>query len=179
MTADLSVLQVAGPPDLQLSNPTKERVKGPSGRRLPSKKAAASQDKTEIPAALRDFRSAARIVRDAEESDQAVTCGPEQGGSEACRQGVLDVADFDRAWFFRVPSLACQAGRRRKTSGVVVVGLRCENNNMQGSSVEEELPVEGSKEEEKKDSVEEGGSAAEETKKRRFWRNREFNCNIL
>merc|ERR1711990_554214 len=61
----------------QLSNPTKERVKGPVGRRLPTKKAQgvkaiteeADQDQ-DVSAALREFRTAAKRVRGAREADE-------------------------------------------------------------------------------------------------------------
>ena len=179
----------------QLTNPTKERVKGPTGRRLPSKKAAGSKgtdsstEEEELSAVMRDFKSAARLLREAQDSEPKPVSEAEK--SEALRQGTVDSADFDRAWFFRVPSFSFHT---RLLDKAEVAGTRCENNNMRSSAsmVEGGLVVVVGEVGERGGGGEEQGSSgrsregssqspSEATKstKRRFWRNREFNCNIL
>ena len=179
----------------QLTNPTKERVKGPSGRRLPSKKASGSKgadsstEEEDLSAVMREFKSAARLLREAQDSEPRPSSGVEK--SEALRQGTVDPADFDRAWFFRVPSFSFHT---RQLDKAEVAGTRCENNNMRNSTniVEGGLVVVvgevgessgGGEELGCRDRSREGSSqsTSEATKstKRRFWKNREFNCNIL
>ena len=130
----------------QLSNPTKERVKGPVGRRLPTKKAQgvkaiteeADQDQ-DVSAALREFRTAAKRVREAREADEKDKKYEKDEKAERkhevndmSRQGIVDPADFDRAWFFRVPSFSWHnsdtttAAKRSKSDPTEVF---CENNN--------------------------------------------------
>jgi len=189
----------------QLSNPTKERVKGPIGRRLPSKKVQGTTNKAineneeeEVTAALREFRTAAKRVREArdlDEVEQEKKYGAEEKKDEvsSCdmsRQGVVDPADFDRAWFFRVPSFSCHttAGKRPKSETIDII---CENNNMSTNnnnnnrdsvvvpnSTNSEGELEGK---EPEPGSREGSSDVSEGsgKKRRFWKSREFNCNIL
>jgi len=194
----------------QLSNPTKERVKGPMGRRLPSKKVQgttkeAINEEEEMTAALREFRTAAKRVREArdlDEAEQEKKYGAEEkkyGAEEkkdevsSCdmsRQGVVDPADFDRAWFFRVPSFSCHttAGKRPKSETIDII---CENNNMSTNNnnnnrdsvvVPNSTNSEGELEsKEPEPGSREGSSDVSEGsgKKRRFWKSREFNCNIL
>ena len=192
----------------QLSNPTKERVKGPVGRRLPTKKAQgvkaiteeADQDQ-DVSAALREFRTAAKRVREAREADEKDKKYEKDEKAERkhevndmSRQGIVDPADFDRAWFFRVPSFSWHnsdtttAAKRSKSDPTEVL---CENNNMSNNnnnnnnnrdsavvpnSTNEEVGADGG---EPEIGSREGSSDASEGKKRRFWKNREFNCNIL
>ena len=196
----------------QLSNPTKERVKGPVGRRLPTKKAQgvkaiteeADQDQDQdVSAALREFRTAAKRVREAREADEKDKKYEKDEKDEKAerkhevndmsRQGIVDPADFDRAWFFRVPSFSWHnsdtttAAKRSKSDPTDVL---CENNNMSNNnnnnsrdsavvpnSTNEEVGPGGGDEPEI--GSREGSSDASEGKKRRFWKNREFNCNIL
>ena len=195
----------------QLSNPTKERVKGLVGRRLPTKKAQgvkaiteeADQDQ-DVSAALREFRTAAKRVREAREADEKDKKYEKDEKDEKAerkhevndmsRQGIVDPADFDRAWFFRVPSFSWHnsdtttAAKRSKSDPTEVL---CENNNMSNNnnnnnssrdsavvpnSTNEEVGPDGG---EPEVGSREGSSDASEGKKRRFWKNREFNCNIL
>ena len=105
-------LQVADGREPQLSNPTKERVKGPVGRRLPTKKAQqgskAILEEDDVSAALREFRTAAKRVREAREAEfEKDELDKKDEVSDMSRQGIVDPADFDRAWFFRVPSFSC------------------------------------------------------------------------
>ena len=188
----------------QLSNPTKERVKGPMGRRLPSKKvqgttkAINEEEEKEVTAALREFRTAAKRVREArdldeaeEKKDEAEEKKYEVSSCDMSRQGVVDSADFDRAWFFRVPSFSCHttAGKRPKSE---TIDILCENNNMSTNNnnnnnrdsvvVPNSTNSEGELEsKEPEPGSREGSSDASEGsgKKRRFWKSREFNCNIL
>ena len=191
----------------QLSNPTKERVKGLMGRRLPSKKVQGTTNKAineeeegekEVTAALREFRTAAKRVREArdldeveeEKKDEAVEKKDEVSSCDMSRQGVVDPADFDRAWFFRVPSFSCHttAGKRPKSETIDTI---CENNNMSTNNnnnnrdsvvVPNSTNSEGELEsKEPEPGSREGSSDASEGsgKKRRFWKSREFNCNIL
>jgi len=211
----------------QLSNPTKERVKGPMGRRLPSKKVQGTTNKAineeeekEVTAALREFRTAAKRVREARDLDEAEEkkygaeekkyeaeekkYGAEEKKYEAeekkdevsscdmSRQGVVDPADFDRAWFFRVPSFSCHTttGKRPKSETIDTI---CENNNMSTNNnnnnnnrdsvvVPNSTNSEGELEsKEPEPGSREGSSDVSEGsgKKRRFWKSREFNCNIL
>ena len=120
------------------------------GRRLPTKKVQGATNKAineeeekEVTAALREFRTAAKRVREARDLDEAEEkkYGAEEKKYEAeekkdevsscdmSRQGVVDPADFDRAWFFRVPSFSCHttAGKRPKSETIDII---CENNNM-------------------------------------------------
>ena len=189
----------------QLSNPTKERVKGPMGRRLPSKKVQVTtnkaineeEEKEQVTAALREFRTAAKRVREARDLDEveekkyeAEEKKDEVSSCDMSRQGVVDSADFDRAWFFRVPSFSCHTttGKRPKSETIDII---CENNNMSTNnnnnnrdsvvvpnSTNSEGELEGK---EPEPGSREGSSDASEGsgKKRRFWKSREFNCNIL
>ena len=189
----------------QLSNPTKERVKGPMGRRLPSKKVQGTTNKAineeeekEVTAALREFRTAAKRVREArdldeaeeEKKDEVSSCDMSHKLCDMSRQGVVDPADFDRAWFFRVPSFSCHttAGKRPKSETIDII---CENNNMSANNnnnnrdsvvVPNSTNSEGELDhKEPEPGSREGSSDASEGsgKKRRFWKSREFNCNIL
>ena len=182
----------------QLSNPTKERVKGPTGRRLPSKKvqgttkeAINEEEEKEVTAALKEFRTAAKRVREARDLDEQLQEKKDEVSScDMSRQGVVDPADFDRAWFFRVPSFSCHttAGKRPKSETIDII---CENNNMSTNnnnnnrdsvvvpnSTNSEGELEGK---EPEPGSREGSSDVSEGsgKKRRFWKSREFNCNIL
>ena len=185
----------------QLSNPTKERVKGPMGRRLPSKKVQGTTNKAineeeekEVTAALREFRTAAKRVREARDLDEVEEKKDEVSSCDMSRQGVVDPADFDRAWFFRVPSFSCHttAGKRPKSETIDII---CENNNMSTNNnnnnnnnnrgsvvVPNSTNSEGELEcKEPEPGSREGSSDVSEGsgKKRRFWKSREFNCNIL
>ena len=182
----------------QLSNPTKERVKGPMGRRLPTKKVQGTTKETineeeekEVTAALREFRTAAKRVREARDFDEAEEKKDEVSSCDMSRQGVVDPADFDRAWFFRVPSFSCHttAGKRPKSETIDII---CENNNMSTNNnnnnnrdsvvVPNSTNSEGELEsKEPEPGSREGSSDVSEGsgKKRRFWKSREFNCNIL
>ena len=162
----------------QLASTTKERVKGPQGRRLPSKKAGArkeGEDEEEVLPAIREFRTAARLVR--EEREQ--TAREEAAASEACRQGTVDLADFDRAWFLRVPSFSYQARKRRKSQ---MLEARCENNNKRTSTNSSEGEGEVEKVEEDKEeelcSVDSSGKGNKKNRWR-FWRSKDSNCIIL
>jgi len=131
----MQCLQVADGHEPQLSNPTKERVKGPVGRRLPTKKAQGTTraiPEEDVSAALREFRTAAKRVREARESDEKVEVEKKDEVSDLSRQGIVDSADFDRAWFFRVPSFSCHttATGAAKGSKNEPTELVCENNNM-------------------------------------------------
>ena len=187
----------------QLSNPTKERVKGPMGRRLPSKKVqgttnkAINEEEEKVTAVLREFRTAAKRVREArdldeaeqEKKDEVEEKKDEVSSCDMSRQGIVDPADFDRAWFFRVPSFSCHttAGKRPKSEAIDTI---CENNNMSTNNnnnrdsvvVPNSTNSEGEPEsKEPEPGSREGSSDASEGsgKKRRFWKSREFNCNIL
>merc|ERR1711990_1314537 len=128
----------------QLSNPTKERVKGPVGRRLPTKKAQGTkaipeEDEQDVSAALREFRSAAKRVREARESDEKDEVDKNHEVSDMSRQGIVDPADFDRAWFFRVPSFSCRTTTTTTTTTTKgsknePTELHCENNNMSNNN---------------------------------------------
>ena len=189
-------LQVDDGREPQLSNPTKERVKGPVGRRLPTKKAQGTKaipEEDDVSAALREFRTAAKRVREAREADEKDSVDKKDEVSDMSRQGIVDPADFDRAWFFRVPSFSWHnsdtttAAKRSKSDPTEVL---CENNNMSNNnnnnnsrdsavvpnSTNEEVGADGG---EPEIGSREGSSDASEGKKRRFWKNREFNCNIL
>ena len=173
------------------------------GRRLPSKKVQgitkAINEEEKVTAALREFRTAAKRVREArdldeveEKKDEAEEKKDEVSSCDMSRQGVVDPADFDRAWFFRVPSFSCHttAGKRPKSETIDII---CENNNMSTNNnnnnnnrdsvvvpnstnsereLESKEPEPGSRE--GSSDVSEGSG-----KKRRFWKSREFNCNIL
>merc|ERR1711990_1238829 len=133
----LASSSVADGREPQLSNPTKERVKGPVGRRLPTKKAQGTkaipeEDEEDVSAALREFRTAAKRVREARESDEKdeVDKNGKHEVSDMSRQGIVDPADFDRAWFFRVPSFSCLS----TTTKSEPTELFCENNNMSSNN---------------------------------------------
>ena len=167
------------------------------GRRLPTKKVQATTNKAineeeeKVTAALREFRTAAKRVREARDLDEVEEKKDEVGSCDMSRQGVVDPADFDRAWFFRVPSFSCHttAGKRPKSETIDII---CENNNMSTNNnnnnnrdsvvVPNSTNSEGELEsKEPEPGSREGSSDASEGsgKKRRFWKSREFNCNIL
>ena len=186
----------------QLSNPTKERVKGPVGRRLPTKKAQGTRaiaEEEDVSAALREFRSAAKRVREARESDEKdeVDKKGKHEVSDMSRQGIVDPADFDRAWFFRVPSFSCHttATSAAKGSKNEPNELICENNNMSSNnnnnnnnrdsavvqnSTNEEVGLDGGGPEiGSREGSSDASEGSEKKQKRRFWKTREFNCYIL
>ena len=185
----------------QLSNPTKERVKGPVGRRLPTKKAQGTRaiaEEEDVSAALREFRTAAKRVREARESDEKdeVDKNGKHEVSDMSRQGIVDPADFDRAWFFRVPSFSCHttATSAAKGSKNEPTELICENNNMSSNnnnnnnrdsvfvqnSTNEEVGLDGGGPEiGSREGSSDASEGSEKKQKRRFWKTREFNCNIL
>ena len=187
-------LQVADGHEPQLSNPTKERVKGPVGRRLPTKKAQGTRaiaEEEDVSAALREFRTAAKRVREARESDEKdeVDKKGKHEVSDMSRQGIVDPADFDRAWFFRVPSFSCLS----TTTKSEPTELICENNNMSSNnnnnnrdsvvvqnSTNEEVGLDGGGPEiGSREGSSDASEGSEKKQKRRFWKTREFNCNIL
>ena len=178
----------------QLSNPTKERVKGPVGRRLPTKKAqgtkAIPEEEQDVSAALREFRSAAKRVREARESDEKDELEKTDEVSEMSRQGIVDPADFDRAWFFRVPSFSCLSTTMKSEPTELI----CENNNMSSNnnnnsnrdsvvthnSTNEEVGLDGGGLEiGSREGSSDASEGSEKKQKRRFWKSREFNCYIL
>jgi len=185
----------------QLSNPTKERVKGPVGRRLPTKKAQGSkaipEDEDDVSAALREFRTAAKRVREAREADEKDEVDKKDGVSDMSRQGIVDPADFDRAWFFRVPSFSCHTTTTTTTtkgSKNEPTELHCENNNMSSSSNNnnnrDSVVVHNSTNEEvgldgggpdigSREGSSDASEGSEKKQKRRFWKSRDFNCYIL
>merc|ERR1711990_860405 len=176
----------------QLSNPTKERVKGPGGRRLPTKKAQGTkaipeEDEQDVSAALREFRSAAKRVREARESDEKDEVDKNHEVSDMSRQGIVDPADFDRAWFFRVPSFSCLS----TTTKSEPIELICEKNNMSSNnnnnnnnrdsvvthnSTNEEVGLDGGGLEiGSREGSSDASEGSEKKQKRRFWKTREFN----
>ena len=181
----------------QLSNPTKERVKGPVGRRLPTKKAQGAKaileeedEDHDVSAALREFRSAAKRVREARESDEKDELEKTDEVSEMSRQGIVDPADFDRAWFFRVPSFSCLSTTIKSEPTELI----CENNNMSSNnnnnnnrdsvvthnSTNEEVGLDGGGLEiGSREGSSDASEESEKKQKRRFWKSREFNCYIL
>jgi len=185
----------------QLSNPTKERVKGPVGRRLPTKKAQGTRaiaEEEDVSAALREFRTAAKRVREARESDEKdeVDKNGKHEVSDMSRQGIVDPADFDRAWFFRVPSFSCHTTPTSAAKGSKnePTELICENNNMSSNnnnnnnrdsvfvqnSTNEEVGLDGGGPEiGSREGSSDASEGSEKKQKRRFWKTREFNCNIL
>ena len=183
----------------QLSNPTKERVKGPVGRRLPTKKAQGTRANPEedVSAALREFRTAAKRVREARELDEKdeVDKNGKHEVSDMSRQGIVDPADFDRAWFFRVPSFSCHTTPTSAAKGSKnePTELICENNNMSSNnnnnhrdsvvvqnSTNEEVELDGGGPEiGSREGSSDASEGSEKKQKRRFWKTREFNCNIL
>ena len=194
-------LQVADGHEPQLSNPTKERVKGPVGRRLPTKKAQGTRaiaEEEDVSAALREFRTAAKRVREARESDEKdeVDKNGKHEVSDMSRQGIVDPADFDRAWFFRVPSFSCHTTPTSAAKGSKnePTELICENNNMSSNnnnnnnrdsvfvqnSTNEEVGLDGGGPEiGSREGSSDASEGSEKKQKRRFWKTREFNCNIL
>ena len=189
-------LQVADGREPQLSNPTKERVKGPVGRRLPTKKAQGTKAITEeddVTAALREFRTAAKRVREAREADEKDDKKDEV--RDMSRQGIVDPADFDRAWFFRVPSFSCHTTTTTtiaKGSKSEPTELHCENNNMSSNnnnnrdsvvvhtSTNEEVRLDGGGPDiGSREGSSDASEGSEKKQKRRFWKSREFNCYIL
>jgi len=196
----LQQASVADGHEPQLSNPTKERVKGPVGRRLPTKKAQqatrATAEEEDVSAALREFRTAAKRVREARELDEKVEVEKKNEVSDMSRQGIVDPADFDRAWFFRVPSFSCHttATGAAKGSKNEPTELVCENNNMTSNnnnnnnrdsvvvenSTNEEVALDGGGPEiGSREGSSDASEGSEKKQKRRFWKSREFNCNIL
>jgi len=189
----------------QLSNPTKERVKGPIGRRLPTKKAQqgskAILEEDDVSAALREFRTAAKRVREAREAElEKDELEKKDEVSDMSRQGIVDPADFDRAWFFRVPSFSCHI---TSTSTTTTKGsknepteLLCENNNMSSNnnnnnnnnrdcvvvqnSTNEDVGLDGGGPDiGSREGSSDASEGSEKKQKRRFWKSREFNCYIL
>jgi len=195
----LQQASVADGHEPQLSNPTKERVKGPVGRRLPTKKAQttrANAEEEDVSAALREFRTAAKRVREARESDEKKEVeNKNHEVNDMTRQGIVDPADFDRAWFFRVPSFSCHttATSAAKGSKNEPTELVCENNNMTSNnnnnnrdsvvvenSTNEEVALDGGGPElGSREGSSDASEGSEKKQKRRFWKSREFNCNIL
>merc|ERR1712037_938322 len=183
----------------QLSNPTKERVKGPVGRRLPTKKAQGSKaipEQDDVSAALREFRTAAKRVREAREADEKDEVDKKDGVSDMSRQGIVDPADFDRAWFFRVPSFSCHTtttSTTAKGSKSDPPELHCENNNMSSNnnnnnrdsvvvhnSTNEEVGLDGGGPDiGSREGSSNASEGSEKKQKRRFWKSRDFNCYIL
>ena len=191
-------LQVADGREPQLSNPTKERVKGPVGRRLPTKKAQGSKtipEEEDVSAALREFRTAAKRVREAREADEKDEVDKKDGVSDMSRQGIVDPADFDRAWFFRVPSFSCHTTTTSTTAKGTKSDppeLHCENNNMSSNnnnnrdsvvvhnSTNEEVGLDGGGPDiGSREGSSDASEGSEKKQKRRFWKSRDFNCYIL
>lgn len=188
----------------QLSNPTKERVKGPVGRRLPTKKAQqgskAILEEDDVSAALREFRTAAKRVREAREAEfEKDELDKKDEVSDMSRQGIVDPADFDRAWFFRVPSFSCHTtsttSATTKGSKNEPTELLCENNNMSSNnnnnnnnrdcvvvqnSTNEDVGLDGGGPDiGSREGSSDASEGSEKKQKRRFWKSREFNCYIL
>jgi len=185
----------------QLSNPTKERVKGPVGRRLPTKKAQGTKaipEEEDVSAALREFRTAAKRVREAREADEKDSVDKKDEVSDMSRQGIVDPADFDRAWFFRVPSFSCHTTTTTTTtkgSKNEPTELHCENNNMSSNnnnnnnnrdsvvvhnSTNEEVGLDGGGPDiGSREGSSDASEGSEKKQKRRFWKSRDFNCYIL
>jgi len=188
----------------QLSNPTKERVKGPVGRRLPTKKAQqgskAILEEDDVSAALREFRTAAKRVREAREAEfEKDELDKKDEVSDMSRQGIVDPADFDRAWFFRVPSFSCHTTSTTtattKGSKNEPTELLCENNNMSSNnnnnnnnrdcvvvqnSTNEDVGLDGGGPDiGSREGSSDASEGSEKKQKRRFWKSREFNCYIL
>jgi len=177
-----------------LINPTKARVRGPPGRRLPSKKGHKSENTTSNPenadpdsdnivttsepaASVGQHKSVPTLDIQSqsteEESSREKHLQSDLSSVDPMRKskfGRVDPADFDKAWFFRVPSLA---GHRRKRLKNYFQENLCENNNMKESNTHNDVG--------RKDSATvrlDTLSIQSETPKRKFWK-RDFFCTII
>eukprot|EP00092_Neocalanus_flemingeri_P053361 GFUD01062682.1.p1 GENE.GFUD01062682.1~~GFUD01062682.1.p1 ORF type:complete len:176 (-),score=39.23 GFUD01062682.1:93-620(-) len=122
-----------------LCNPNKLRVKGPSGRRPPSKKKpnekeALTNGENESKAPLSISTIFSGITRNSKVSkskeddsiSELVNSDAKNSNGKRHTLGRIDAADFDKVWFFRVPTLSHQKRKKPEESCSIIIG---ENNN--------------------------------------------------
>ena len=122
-----------------LQNPNKSRAKGPSGRKLPSRKRAENEEQPSTDSSPFDasFKNklARCIIQKKQPSEQPSTPSSEQFVEiDLNLVGKMNQAEFNKVWFFRVPSTSCLINEAAlslsQKHGLEIVKTETENNNI-------------------------------------------------
>ena len=167
-----------------LQNPNKSRVKGPSGRKLPSRKRAETEDPPPTESSPFDVsfknKLARCIVQKKPSSEQQPSTPSEQFVEvDLNLVGKMNQAEFNKVWFFRVPSTSCLINEAALSlshkRGLEIVKTETENNNVVTKIIDtkelEKTDLNDNSSEEASDN-----SAEEKVKtKKKIWKS----CQIL
>ena len=145
-----------------LNNPTKTRVKGPSGRKLPSRKTKTEEEEEE------------------DKERDSVQANPKASTDTTTDSlGKMNAEEFDRVWFIKVPSLSSLLSLQSSKESIKTSeeedpdNNNLLNNNSKFETESLEKYHEGEEKESESESSEESDNVQIKSKKR--WKN----CVIL
>jgi len=161
-----------------LVNPNKSRARGPSGRKPPTRKIKSQYSKVnniepnalKVPVVKPLQLVLTRTQNKACESD---TCVTKPSNGEPTNIGKIDPADFDKVWFFRVPTNSFSTRKQMQD--------RCEDKSHENNNTTKNLfDNEVSKQDEGKTVMDKGKEkeddlAKSKNKKLKAWKT----CEIL
>ena len=121
-----------------LQNPNKSRVKGPSGRKLPSRKRGEIEEEKSpsdsSPFDVNFKNKLARCIIQKKQPEQPPTPSDQFVEIDLNLVGKMNQAEFNKVWFFRVPSTSSLINEAAlsltQKHGLEIVKTETENNNV-------------------------------------------------